>query len=245
MHWESFYVDPKNIDGNELVLTGDEVHHLSRVMRKKKGDLIWAVDGQGSAYQAEILYIAKNDVRARIKQTRRRLAEPVAEITLAQGVLKGDRFDWLVEKATEIGVRRIIPMTSDYTEIEISAQKLGRWKRLALAAMKQCGRSILTEISQPESFHEVIRLGANCQHRYFAHSSHSRSPLKIESSTGAIKTPKALLIVGPEGGFSESEVEAATEHGFHTASLGPRRLRAETAGLVLSTIVLSQLGELE
>lgn len=245
MHWESFYVNPKDVRGNELIFKNEEVHHLSRTLRKKRGDRIWAVDGEGSAYEVELLYIAKNEARGKIVKTRRRIGEPVAEVSLAQAVLKGDKFDWLVEKATEIGVRRIIPFLCTTSVTVAGPQKHARWKRTALAAMKQSGRSILPEITPVKEFHQVLALGVNCHYRLVAYTSPESTPFHIPKDSRRAVTPKAILIVGPEGGLTEEEIEQAVEHSFQTISLGPRRLRAETAGIVLSTLVLSRLGELE
>ncbi len=245
MHWQSFYVKPDNVHGNELIFSEDEAHHLSTVTRKKKGDTVWAVDGEGTAYEVEILYIEKNEVRAKILRTRRRIGEPVAEVTLAQGILKGEKFDWLVEKATEIGVRRIIPLISERSITVAGPQKIARWKRIALSAMKQSGRSILPEISSAQPMKRILAMGSNCHYRLIAHQGPGSIPLKTSRENRSILNPKSLLIVGPEGGFTKEEIEQAAEQGFTSVTLGPRRLRAETAGIVLTALLLSQLGELE
>lgn len=244
MHQESFYVNPKYVFGNEVLISGDEAHHLSRVLRKKTDDVVWAVDGEGTAFEVQIIHISRDEARGKILQKRRRLGEPVSDVTLAQGILKGERFDWLVEKATEIGVRRIIPLLSENTEITATPQKLARWKRVAVGAMKQSGRSILPEITQAKTFDDVLSLAAECHHRLIAHPGPGSTPLKLPRETGPKITPKALIIVGAEGGFTQEEVEQSREHGFRPVTLGQRRLRAETAGIVLSTLMLFQLGEL-
>lgn len=245
MHLESFYVSPNDVHSDELILRDEEVHHLSRVLRKKKGDIVWVVDGEGKAYEVQILYISRNEAHGKIVKTRRRIREPVAAVTLAQGVLKGERFDWLVEKVTEIGVKKIIPFFSETSETTAGPQKLTRWKRLALAAMKQSGRSILPEITPVKKYTQVLALGTVCPHRFIAHSGSGSTPLTISRDSRSIMTQKAFIIAGPEGGFTEDEIEQAKEQSFQPVTLGPRRLRAETAGIVLSTLVLSQLGEME
>jgi 16S rRNA (uracil1498-N3)-methyltransferase len=244
-HLESFYVSPTNIRGDELVLDADEAHHLYRVLRKKKGDMIRVVDGEGGAYESEILYIAKNEVRCRVRQTRRRLGEPIANVTLIQGVLKGDRFDWLVEKATEIGVRRIIPLISENSVASAGDQKVARWRRIGMAAMKQSGRSILPEITESKTFKQALSLGINYSFRLIAHSESGSQLLVLPESNRPLTTPKILLMAGPEGGFTHVEYEEAVNHGFQPVTLGSRRLRGETAGVVLTALVLFQLGDLE
>lgn len=245
MHWESFYVHPKNVQGNELVLSEEETHHLSHVLRKNKGDIIWVVDGEGTGYEVKILYISQSSVRGKIIKTRRRIGEPIAEINLAQGVLKGDRFDWLVEKVTEIGIRKIIPFTSENAVTVAGPQKIARWKRIAMASMKQSGRSILPDIGSAMTFKQVVSLGSNCNYRLIAYNNPESVSIATLESKHQITKNKALLVVGPEGGFTEEEIEQAVEHGFDPVTLGPRRLRAETAGVVISSLILSKLGELE
>ncbi|MBN2031209.1 16S rRNA (uracil(1498)-N(3))-methyltransferase [bacterium] len=245
MHREHFYVNPRDVRGSELILSEEETHHLLRVLRKKKGDIVWVVDGEGTGYEVKILHIETNGARGKILTTRRRIGEPVAEIHLAQGVLKGERFDWLVEKATEIGIRKIIPFTSENAVTVAGPQKVARWKRIAMAAMKQSGRSVLPEIASTMTFHQVVSLGSNCSCRLIAHIGPESVSVKSIESKHHISTQRALLVVGPEGGFSKEEMTRAVEHGFRPVTLGPRRLRAETAGIVFSTLVLSKLGELE
>ena len=245
MHLESFYANSKNISGSELTFPDDEVRHLYKVLRKKKGDLVWVVDGLGTAYEVEIQYIGRNGAWGKILTTRRLMREPVTEITLAQGILKGERFDWLVEKTCEIGVRKIIPMTCETSVTSAGPQKLARWQRVAMAAMKQSGRCILPQITQPKTISQVLAMGTDCQYRFIAHTGLENKPLRIPDQKRPLVTPKIICVVGPEGGFIEEEIEEAIDQGFQPISLGSRRLRAETAGIVLLTLLLSQLGEIE
>lgn len=245
MHWESFYIPSKHIRGENIHFPPEEAHHLSLVMRKKKDDLVWTVDGEGTAYQVRILTASSKSATGKIINTRRRFGEPVAEITLVQGILKGDRFDWLVEKCTEIGVRQIIPMLTETTIAKTSPQKINRWKRIAVSAMKQSGRTFLTEIAQPKTFVQVMAMGAPCRYRFIAHADGDPLMRHWNKQPEKSKSPRALLVVGPEGGFTENEVINAQDNGFTPITLGPRRLRSETAGIVLATLTLANLNELE
>ncbi|MBN2104101.1 16S rRNA (uracil(1498)-N(3))-methyltransferase [bacterium] len=243
LHHESYYVDPGNIKDDLIVLTEQEVHHLSRVKRHKMGDVILAVDGCGVAYEVELIRISKLYAEGRILQIKRRMGEPTAEITLVQAIIKGDRFDWIIEKCVEIGVRRIIPLISEKTIVKAGSGKINRWKRIALGAMKQCGRSFLPEISQPRTLEQGCALGANCQYRLIAHPGPDSQPVQL-TKPATHQTPRAICMVGPEGGFTAAEVDQALENGYTPVSLGSRRLRAETAGIVLTSIMLSQWDEL-
>ena len=245
MHWESYFTEPKNVFENDLVIEGKEAHHLIRVMRKKIGDTIWVVDGQGGAYEVEITDKEKK-IHGKILNKRRRIGEPVSFLTLAQGVLKGEKFELLIQKATEIGVSRIIPVLSEKTIVNPGKNKKTRWMNIAKSAMKQCGRSIIPEITQPLPLSKVLSQGLDCRLRFIAYAHKESKPLQhYFNSANNVSNKKALIVVGPEGGFTEKEVNLAYEQGFEKISLGPRRLRAETAGIVFTSLILSQLGELE
>ena len=245
MHWESFFIPREYIDGKTVSFPPEEVKHLSKVLRTKVGDAVWAVDGEGTAYRVQVTRVGRNQAEGEIVQTRRRLGEPVSQVTLAQAVLKGNRFNWLVEKTTEIGVCRIIPMLTEHTEKEVSPQKLARWRRLAIAAMKQSGRSLIPDITRPIPLRKVCSLGAGCRFRLIAEATSESHPLQIQKTSRRSTTrSKAILMVGPEGGFTEAEIIMAREHGYLSVNLGPRRLRSETAGLILSSLVLFHLQEL-
>ncbi len=240
---ENYYAPPSHFTGDEVDFPEAEAHHL-RVLRTSEGDIVRVVDGLGAAHDVEIVKIGRLECRGRILRTRRRIAEPVAEITAVQAVLKGERFDWFVEKATEIGVRRIIPLSSEREQAAAGPQRRERWERIAVAAMKQSGRSILPEIAEPAPIHKVLALGAHCQYRFMAHpSNESRVPRIVQDMSS--RSIKCMVLTGPESGFTDREAADAADMGFELVTLGPRRLRSETAGIVLCTLLLWQFGEME
>lgn len=244
MHWEAVYVNPKKVSESEVIIEEDESRHL-RVLRKRKGDLIWAVDGEGVAYQIELISFTKDIAVGEIKNIRRRLGESSAQVTLAQGIIKGDRFDWLIEKATEMGVSQVIPMMTEKTAAKASAQKRNRWSRIALSAMKQCGRTISPIIEESKTFDQVLALSAGFTHVFIAEQSDSSFSIAHYLQPESVqKSHKILLIVGSEGGFTEAEIDKAKEYHLDFVHLGQRRLRAETAGIVLLTLIQNQLNEL-
>lgn len=245
MHWESFYVHPNDIHGDEIRFSEDEAKHLTTVMRKKRNERIWAVDGKGNAYEVQLILIRKTEAFGKIIHTRRRIGEPITEVTLAQSVLKGDHFDDLVEKVTEIGVKRIIPMITENTIPSAGPQKLTRWRRIAIAAMKQSGRSFLPEIENPMDFQHVVETKTQYQRVWIAHSGSGYASPRLQKNLLNTRIKNMLLLVGPEGGFTETEIKSAQQQGIQQVSLGPRRLRSDTAGIVLTALALSQLGELE
>ncbi len=244
MHWESIYVHPNNVTEENVFIETEECRHL-RVLRKKKDDFIWAVDGKGTAYYVQLVALQKDKATGKIQQIRRKLGETATHITLAQGIIKGDRFDWLIEKSTEMGVSQIVPMTTAKTIVKASPQKINRWNRVALAAMKQCGRTVLPEVTQSRTLIQVLALSAGFTHTLIAECSDESRPLShyIKSEPPS-KIRKVLLLSGPEGGFSRDEIVNAKSFKARLVHLGNRRLRAETAGLVLLTLAQNQLDEL-
>jgi 16S rRNA (uracil1498-N3)-methyltransferase len=237
-HWESHYVPPDRIVRDEVAFPSEEVRHLVFVLRKKKGDRVWAVDGLGNAYEVELVRISKKEAIGRILRTENNVGESPTDVTLAAGVLKGERFDWLVEKATELGVRSIVPFLSEGTVVRPNSQRIRRWRNIALAAMKQSGRSMLPEIKDFHQLEGVIRISAGFDLRIMAHPGPGSAALS--EILGKLPDPpkSVLLLVGPEGGFVPNEVRLLEENGFVPVSLGPRRLRSETAGVVLVAQVM-------
>lgn len=228
-----FYAPPERIDGRSVVIDGEELSHLSHVMRKKAGDRIVVVDGDGCAYDVLLETVTKRSARGIIRESYRGYHEPSRKVTLAAGVLKNpSKFDFLVEKATEIGVIGIIPLRTDRSIP--SHAKTERWQKLALAAMKQCGRSYLPRVGDLTTLDEVLQTGSKYQRRLIAH-------IEANPSAGGYRSPgsgSTLILVGPEGGFSEDEVARSIAAGFEPVFLGDRRMRAETAAIALAALTI-------
>lgn len=237
---EFFYAPPGHFQHDEIFLTGEEHHHLARVLHHHVGERIIVVDGAGLAAEAEIVSMQRERTHLRAIKRMRRYGESFTQITLAQAVPKGNRFDWMVEKATELGVAEIVPMHTTRTEVEPKAAKVERWRRLALAAMKQCCRSVWPPIREPLSFAQVCCLAREYDLSLLAQEG-GNDPLRRFAE--ATPPRKILLLIGPEGGFTAEEIQLAVEKGCQSFSLGPRRLRADTAGLVAMTKVLTALGQ--
>jgi 16S rRNA (uracil1498-N3)-methyltransferase len=230
-----FYCPPEDIQATFLEIREEEFSHLVHVMRKKEGDDIRVVDGRGNAYDVRLEEIKKKVARAVIQKTYHNYHEPSIHVTLAVGILKNpSKFDFLVEKVTELGVKEIIPLRTERTISDHA--KAERWQKLALAAMKQSGRSYLPIVRELSSIAELFADGRTIDHRYISH--------EVQSGNNSIpddfpKTNQTILIlVGPEGGFSESEVARAVVAGYEQLYLGERRLRTETAAIALATMVL-------
>jgi 16S rRNA (uracil1498-N3)-methyltransferase len=233
-----FYVKLEDVTSHGLTLRGDESKHLVRVLRKNIGDRIFATDGNEMMYEAVILDIGKTDTHCTIAAMHRKYNEPSVDVTLAVSLLKNPaRFEYVIEKTTELGVRTILPISCEHT---ISRnEKHERLEKIALSAMKQCGRSWLPRIQPLQSFRVFIENSAHYQLKFIFHekaeSSHTiASELKLHEDIHSV-----LIVVGPEGGFTEDETAYANHAGFKSISLGTRRLRTETAAVVAVSHVLA------
>lgn len=211
-------------------------------MRKRSGGSIVVIDSAAQEFAAS-LDIDRGDVRARLVELLpQENRESAREIVLAQAIPKGQKLDYVVEKATELGVARVIPVRSARSVGEASANKLARWRHLARSAAQQSGRTRIPEVDAPLDFVAVIALIREFDAAIFAWELARASLRATLAGIGAART--VLLIVGPEGGFSHEEADAAIAAGAHPVSLGPRILRTETAPLVLISALLYEGGEL-
>jgi 16S rRNA (uracil1498-N3)-methyltransferase len=246
-HREFFYTEPENISQNSVRIKGDELTHLARVVRKKVRDVIEVVDGRGNLYTAVLTQITSQFAEGEIQKRSRYIGEPNFQLTLAQAITKSNRFDWVVEKGTEIGISTFIPLLCEYSIVEETASRLDRWKKIAIAAMKQSARSILPEITPAQTIHDIIRKKGLLKLGLIAHSGEGARGLSETLAELKLKTlqlKSAIMLIGPEGGFAANELKAAIENGFYQFSLGPRRLRSETAGIVASAILMELMGEM-
>jgi 16S rRNA (uracil1498-N3)-methyltransferase len=218
-----------------LVLTGDEAHHLARVRRVGAGTLVEVFDGVNPmAWPARVVASSPREVELEIDGEPIVGREPAVALTLAVALPKGDRVDWLVEKAVEVGVSRLVPLRTERSVVDPRDAKLDRLRRRVVEASKQCGRNRLMEVAAPiawDAFRGGVAGGAA---RLIAH------PAGVEPGAwpSLERDRSRLLAVGPEGGWSDAEVEAAVDDGWTPVGLGPILMRIETAALVGAALVL-------
>ncbi len=226
-----FYISPEKVLHGVITIGGDESKHIVRVLRKKSGDRIYITDGNDTMYEAVITEFGKKDVQCEIAAIHRKYNEPSIEVTLAVSLLKNPaRFDFLVEKTTELGVRTIIPLRCQRTIPR--SEKHDRLEKLALSAMKQCGRSWLPRVKEVQTFDELIGNSQHWMAKLIPHEKADPSQT-ISSELKHFDDVRSFLIaIGPEGGFTEEETSNALKAGFKPVSLGMRRLRSETASIV-------------
>ncbi|MEE4312465.1 MAG: RsmE family RNA methyltransferase [candidate division KSB1 bacterium] len=243
-HLEYFYVSPAGFDGEHVEIRGDELKHLSIVRRKKSTDIVHIVDGCGTLYTVHLEHIGRQVARGRVQKRQRYAGEPTFHLTLVQAMPKGSKFDLVIEKGTEIGVSRFIPLITRRSVVDAGHAKPTRWKKVAIAAMKQSARSMLPEIAAPVDFDAFIDKSPICDFQLIGHSANPAGSISeiIESRKERLsdisRLKSGIILIGPEGGFTDEEVRKAAELNFQPFSLGSRRLRSETAGIVSSAILM-------
>lgn len=245
-----FFVDPANIRNEEVLLEGDDFKHLKLVLRLRPQDTIHVFDGSGTEYVATISSINESNALAKIQSLYKSDTEPKVRVTLFQGVPKGDKMDLIIQKTTELGVYRIVPVITDRTVVKINekdkAKKTTRWSKIAKEAAKQCQRAYVPEIFQPVNFGEISEYIRGFDASVLLYENESKKCLKEVLKCYTInKIEDISIIVGPEGGFTDQEIESYRKWGgYDTAGLGRRILRTETASIAALSIILYELGEM-
>jgi len=234
-----FYIPSAQWDVQNLILPEDEAHHCLDVMRCKEGDRIIVFNGEGSEAEAEITSANKREVTLktlRVVET----SGPPAEITLGQAIPKGKNMDLIIQKATELGVSKIVPLLSTRTVVQLDGgdleKKRQKWQRVAIEACKQCGQNWLPRIETPLSVEAFTKQKNDTFRLIAAISPEARSLKAIIGEVQPLPT-QATLLIGPEGDFTPAEMSQAAAEGFAALSLGPIILRSETAAIYALSIV--------
>lgn len=222
-----FYFPPDALHEGSIVFSEDESRHMLKSLRLRAGDHVRATDGVGAFYDAAIERATRARVEAHVVKVTR--AQPqVPAVTVFQGIVKAHRMEQLIEKATELGGAGLIPVESERCLRRVAAPRLARWRRIAREAMKQSLRAYLPTISEPRDFEEALQMSGGFELILVASAEAGGRPL------GDLATPgvaRIALWVGPEGGFTDAEASALAARGAVAFTLGPHRLRSETAAL--------------
>ena len=225
-----------------ITIKGDKARYLSAVLRCSAGDQILITDDKGNSYSARIVNISGREATVEILGKQPLNRESPLHITLLQGVLKGVKMDLVIQKTTELGVNKIIPVITERSQLR-ETRKLPRWQKIAEEASRQSGRNIIPAISKPVEFDRIFDQSEIISGKGIIFWEEGGDKLS-EIMGRFTPTDSIVLFTGPEGGFSEKEVEAATKNGFAVASLGRRILRAETAAIIVVSIIQYILGDL-
>ena len=239
-----FFAGNENFSGDSVVLTGTDASHIRNVLRLKAGDNIQVLDGKGSLYLVQLTDVKAQLVKGEIISSEKVNTESPLKIHLGQSLIKGNKFDDVLRKSVELGVETITPLMTERTVVKSdSDKKIARWQKIAKESCKQCGRSSIPNVSK-----SVIKLDVFCQQRSEADLKLMFWELESENGLKDInpeKPPSSVsVLIGPEGGFTIEEVKTARSHGFQMVGLGPRILRAETAPLVVLSLLQSKWGDI-
>jgi 16S rRNA (uracil1498-N3)-methyltransferase len=244
MRLNRVYTERPIADGAELTLPEAAAYHVARVLRLRAGAPLVLFDGSGADFRGEIVAVEGDRVRVRVGERAAGLRESPLAITLVQAVSRGERMDWTLQKATELGVTCIQPVLSARSVVRLdehqAARKLRHWQAIVAGACEQSGRSVLPEVREPLDLSRFLAEAPRGGQRLVL------SPNGPASLAGLATTAARVeLLIGPEGGLDDAELEAAARAGFAPVRLGPRVLRTETAGIVALAVLQALWGDLQ
>ena len=239
-----FFADESQFTEAGVTIAGDDVKHIARVLRLKSGDTISVCNKNKTDFICSIREIDKDFVTADILEKIPNANESNLDITLYQGFPKGDKLDLIIQKSVELGVNRIVPVVMKRTVVKVKndPSRNQRRSRIAEEAAKQCMRGTVPVVSEPVTFDEMLKeIGQDSLTilPYEGEHSNRLKPLLADNPSAG----KINIIIGPEGGFENSEIDKAIESGIHTVTLGPRIMRCETAPLAAIAAVMYELGD--
>src|SRR5215468_8920282 len=202
MQRHRFYAPPSSFAETSVRIDAGEAHHLTRVLRLGAGARIFVFDGEGAEYECEVARVAKHEVDLNLLRRLDDVVESPLRLTLAQALIKGDKSDWVIQKTTELGVSRIVPLVTDHSDVkraeERAGQRIERWRRIALEALKQCGRRRLVEICEPEPFDDFCESAAQAARLIFS----ERGGESLADTAAKLRDVNQLsLCVASEGGW--------------------------------------------
>ncbi|NVJ59111.1 MAG: 16S rRNA (uracil(1498)-N(3))-methyltransferase [Gammaproteobacteria bacterium] len=226
----------------EIDLPAEAVRHLSTVLKIRENDEIVLFNNTAAEYLARVVLSAKRQVKVIVCEARDVNVESPLTIHLVQAVARGEKMDWIIQKSVELGVSEITPMFSERTGVKLSqdrlTKKLEHWQKVIVSACEQCGRNTLPVLHQPISFDEL------CKDQQLLENAIQLYPHSGASITELPKYDRYVLIIGPEGGLSESEVALLNSKNVNAIKMGPRILRTETAGLAAISVLQATFGDL-
>jgi 16S rRNA (uracil1498-N3)-methyltransferase len=243
-----FFVAPENIFSSQVTIDEEQTRHIEKVLRLKIGEEVQVFDGCGREYTV-VLRAKEGRCLIGAIIDRQTAVPPQVRVTLVQGIAKGDKMDTIIQKAVEVGCSAIIPVTTKYTVVQLekdrAVQKVARWQAIAREACKQSRRSVVPEVKPVVRYNQLFsQLKGNTIILYENEDHVSLRTVVQQMKSSSPEAGAVNLLIGPEGGFSEDEVNLARQYGAQSAGLGKYILRTETAGLVAASIVLYEYGEI-
>ena len=239
------FTDQPLTPGDRAVLKGNVAQHLGRVLRARSGDHITLFNGDGQEFAAQVLTVSKGEITVDIGAAATPDTESLVHTTLGLCLSKGDRFDWAIQKATELGVGAITPLHSERVDFNIPADRIEKrvahWQQIAISACEQCGRVNVPSITPPQSLAVWVE-NVSAEQKWVLHCTEDTGVSASAVTQGAPRD--AALLIGPEGGLTDREFAAASAEGFQLLQLGPRVLRTETAPAAALSVLSVFWGEM-
>lgn len=249
VHMHHFFLPAELLtQADRVTLPAETAHQVARVLRLRPGETIVALDNAGNACDLTLIQVSADAVTAEITARRAAPNEPALHLTLFQSVLKKDNFEWVLQKATELGISRIVPVLTErsiatYTQ-EVGLQKRTRWLRILTEAAEQCRRGRIPTLDKPVLYEDSLSQAADLTAAFIPWEDATDQPLTTAVPADLPPAARLGLFIGPEGGYTPGEIELARQHGVTPVTLGPRILRAETAAIAAVTLIMAQAGEL-
>ncbi len=241
-----FFVEPSQIQGNRIVITGKDVNHIKNVLRMKPGEEISVSNGiDGKDYRCGIEKLLEDEIICSLRFVKEDGIELPSKVYLFQGLPKADKMELIIQKAVELGVYAVIPVSCKRAVVKLDEKKakskIARWQQIAEAAAKQSKRSIIPEVKSVMSMKEAVAFAGQCQVKLIPYEL-AEGMEKTKEIIDSLKPDEDVAIfIGPEGGFEETEVQLAVENGIEPITLGKRILRTETAGMTVLSWIMYQL----
>ena len=239
------FTDQPLTPGDQVVLKGNVAQHLGRVLRSRSGDHIALFNGDGQEFAAQVLTVSKGEVSVEVGAAASPQTESPVYTTLGLCLSKGDRFDWAIQKATELGVGAIAPLQSERVDFSIPPdrmeKRIAHWQQIAISACEQCGRVKVPSITPPQSLAVWVE-NVSAEQKWVLHCAEDTGASASAITQGAPQD--AALLIGPEGGLTDQEFAAASAEGFELLQLGPRVLRTETAPAAALSVLSVFWGEM-
>jgi 16S rRNA (uracil1498-N3)-methyltransferase len=229
---QRYFVEPHHLSERDVTIEGDDVHHIVNVMRSSVGDEILVSDGQGRVARVRLTSLEGKQVQAEVVEFIQQNSELPVRVTIGQGLPKGEKMEWILQKGTELGAFAFFPFSSERTIVKLDAKKeakkLERWRKIVKEAAEQSHRAVLPEILPPVSFKQAVAAAGTYTQCVIAYEKEGGRTLHDVLASLA-EGDSLLVLIGPEGGFSPGEIALAESNGILPVSLGPRILRTETA----------------
>ena len=244
MGTDRFFVSELDFEGERISLGGEQAHQISRVLRLETGDSIVVLDNKGFEYEVALTLVSAKEVVGRIVQKRPATGEPAVQIILFQSLLAREKFEWVLQKGTEVGVAVFVPMQAERSLLRakyVDDERLTRWRRIVTEAAEQSHRGRIPQIEPPTTLAEAV--ARRRQFSRFLIAATTGQTQSLHQALAASDNPpeSVAILIGPEGGFTDEETSLAIEKGAAPVHFGPRILRTETAGMIGPALILYEI----